>query len=451
VEWLDEIAHAITRSWPHTSAVGVRASLGDFEMATPGALDFPVAQRADFIVADGRSGSMEVRCREEGSDTAERPAHAALLDNVAEMLRIAVDRRLVMTALRRSEERYRSVVEHQSDLVCRFLPDTTLTFVNDAYCRFFDKRRDELLGRRFIELIPEVGREGALEQIESLVRTRQDIRHEHPVLLPDGRIGRQMWINHAIAAANGELEELQGIGRDITDRWRAEEALRQKEASLREAYERIKSLAHRLILAQEAERTEIARDLHDDVSQQVAALSIGLSLVETRLAEQPNTQREVARLREMAGGLAEKVRHVSHALHPGVLQHAGLSAAIASHCEAVAAQHAFSVSFDSRGAFHDVDSDIALCLYRAVQQALRNVAMHANATRSWVVLTRIGHQVELTITDNGRGFDPSTARARGLGLLSIEERVHLANGKFRVTSRPGGGARMTIQVPVAWS
>jgi two-component system sensor histidine kinase UhpB len=224
--------------------------------------------------------------------------------------------------------------------------------------------------------------------------------------------------------------------------------LRQKEATLREAYERIKSLAHRLILAQEAERTEIARDLHDDVSQQVAALGIGLSLVEARLADQPNTQREVARLRDMASGLADKVRHVSHALHPGVLQHAGLSAAIASHCDAVASQHPFTVRFDSRGVFSDVDIDIALCLYRAVQQGLRNVAMHANATRAWVLLTRSGNQIDLTITDNGRGFDTSTARTRGLGLLSIEERVHLANGKFLVSSRLGGGSRMTIQVPV---
>jgi two-component system sensor histidine kinase UhpB len=243
--------------------------------------------------------------------------------------------------------------------------------------------------------------------------------------------------------------ELQGIGRNITDRWLAEEALRQKEASLRAAYERIRSLAHRLILAQEAERTEIARDLHDDISQQLAALGIGLSLVEAQMTD--DAQRgEVVSLRQMATGLAEKVRHVSHALHPGVLQHAGLSAAIASHCEAVANQHAVVVHFDSRGDFGDVPDDVTLCLSRTVQQALRNVAMHASATGAWVSLARVGDVIELTITDNGRGFEPAAARARGLGLLSIEERAHLVNGQFRVTSRPGGGSRLTVSVPTRW-
>jgi signal transduction histidine kinase len=78
------------------------------------------------------------------------------------------------------------------------------------------------------------------------------------------------------------------------------------------------------------------------------------------------------------------------------------------------------------------------------------VATHANASHAWVTLARIGNQLELTISDNGRGFEPEAVRARGLGLLSIEERAHLVNGRFTVTSRPGGGARLTISVPVGW-
>jgi signal transduction histidine kinase len=97
-----------------------------------------------------------------------------------------------------------------------------------------------------------------------------------------------------------------------------------------------------------------------------------------------------------------------------------------------------------------VPGDVALCLYRAVQQALRNVATHSNATRAWVTLARVGNRLELTISDNGRGFDPDAARIRGLGLLSIEERAHLVNGRFKVTSRLGGGARLTISVPIGW-
>jgi PAS domain S-box-containing protein len=447
---LDQITQAIQRSWPHPDAIGVRTRLGTLGIETPGFQNLTPTHRAAFVAADGCPGAIEVAYSRDRSGADTSLGLATLLEDVTEMVRSALDRRIAVTALRQSEQRYRSVVEQQSDLVCRYLLDTTLTFVNPAYCRFFGKSREELIGHRFIELIPEADRPAALNHIDAIVRGGEPQIYEHNVLLPNGNTGRQQWIDQPIRSADGHVHELQGIGRDITDRWRAEEALRQNEMSLRSAYERIRSLVHRLILAQEAERTQIARELHDDVSQQLAALGIGLSLVEARMPDTDPARQDVTKLRHVASGLAEKVRHVSHALHPGVLQHAGLNAAIASHCEAVAGQHQFLVRFEARGTFTDVPADVALCLYRAAQQGLRNVAMHARASRAWVTLVRVGNQIELTITDNGRGFDTSAAHVRGLGLLSIEERVHLANGKFAITSRLGGGARLSISVPVGW-
>jgi PAS domain S-box-containing protein len=450
-ESLDQIITVIARAWPHPSPVAVRAGLGTFEVTTSTFDTVTARCRTDFTVADERTGFFEIGYSDEAIQTEDRSRHRALLQDITEMFRIALDRRLVLAALRQSEQRYRSVIEHQSDLVCRYLPDTTLTFVNDAYCRFFGRRREELIGTRFTELIRESERPAALDHVRAVLQAGEPRTKEHCVLLPDGSLGRQQWINEVITSSGGDVVELQGIGRDITDRWRAEEALRQKETSLREAYERIRSLAHRLMLAQEAERTEIARDLHDDISQQLAALGIGLSLLETRVSDQERLHGDVVRLRRMASALAERVRHVSHTLHPGVLKHAGLHAAIASHCEAVAEQHPFLVRFESRGDFHDIPPDVSLCLYRATQQALRNVAMHANARYAWVSLVRIGNAIELNITDNGCGFDATKARAQGLGLLSIEERVHLANGKFAITSRVGGGSRLSIVIPIGWA
>ena len=124
--------------------------------------------------------------------------------------------------------RYRSVVDAQSDLICRFLPDTTLTFVNDSYCRYWNKSREELLGQRFIELIPPAARAPVIDGIHRL-RQGSDSQ-EHPVCLPDGTEGWHLWTHSAIVDQQGRVIEFQGVGRDITDRKRAEIALRTAEA-----------------------------------------------------------------------------------------------------------------------------------------------------------------------------------------------------------------------------
>jgi PAS domain S-box-containing protein len=125
--------------------------------------------------------------------------------------------------LRESEERYREVVDSQAELVCRYLPDTTLTFVNEAYCRFFGRRREELIGRQFLELIPEGDRAAALEHVASIGKEPRPVAYQQKVLMPDGSICWQEWVGHTIRLPRGVVE-LQGIGRDVTDRKRAEEA-----------------------------------------------------------------------------------------------------------------------------------------------------------------------------------------------------------------------------------
>jgi PAS domain S-box-containing protein len=134
---------------------------------------------------------------------------------------------------RRAEEdarthasRYRSVVDAQSELICRFLPDTTLTFVNDSYCRFWNRSREELLGHQFIELIPPAARASVVDRLQHLQGVDS---HEHPVCLPDGTEGWHHWVNSAIVDQHGRVIEIQGVGRDITDKKRAEHALRTAE------------------------------------------------------------------------------------------------------------------------------------------------------------------------------------------------------------------------------
>jgi PAS domain S-box-containing protein len=127
------------------------------------------------------------------------------------------------------------IVESDSELVCRYLPDTTLTYVNDAYCQYFGKTREELLGRRFLELIPDPARPAAREHVAALLGTPRVVADEHEVVLPDGSTAWQQWIDLALVDASGQVVELTAIGRDVTARKRAEEALVRREAQLAEA------------------------------------------------------------------------------------------------------------------------------------------------------------------------------------------------------------------------
>jgi two-component system sensor histidine kinase UhpB len=159
---------------------------------------------------------------------------------------------------------------------------------------------------------------------------------------------------------------------------------------------------------------------------------------------------EVSSLQHRTMELAEGVRNLSHDLHPGVLQHIGLPAALTTFCDDLRRQHPLTVELDMGGDFDRLSSDGALCLYRIAQEALRNVAQHAGAHHVEVTLRRAGDQVALSIADDGAGFDPTSTRlsGRGLGLVSMRERIRSMGGRIEITSDVGQGTRITAQIPV---
>lgn len=137
-------------------------------------------------------------------------------------------------ALRESEERYRKIVEDQTELICRFLPDGTITFVNDAYCRYFGKKREELVGHSFLPLVHEADQPLVKSKFESLSPDRTSVTYEHRVILPGGVIRWQQWTDRAIFDKSGAVIEYQSVGRDITDRKEAENTLAERLQELEE-------------------------------------------------------------------------------------------------------------------------------------------------------------------------------------------------------------------------
>jgi len=211
----------------------------------------------------------------------------------------------------------------------------------------------------------------------------------------------------------------------------------------------IQSLAGRLLTAEEDERRRIGRELHDGVNQELAALSIALTALGQRLGSDASARQEIARLQARTVELSEEMRQLSHEFHPGILEYAGLSAALRSHCREFDYGHDIAVTYEPGEGLGEVPADVALCLYRVTQEALRNAAMHAKAGHASVTLTRRGTDLVLTITDDGRGFDLAEARGRGLGLISLEERVRLVGGRLTIATEQQHGTKIEVVVRVA--
>jgi PAS domain S-box-containing protein len=262
----------------------------------------------------------------------------------------------------------------------------------------------------------------------------------------------RVWLCHyyPVKDESGDVVGVNAVVQEITEQKRAEEQLRNSQDALQASFERIQDLAARLISAQEAERTRIARELHDDVNQQLAAISISLSNLKRRLPDDTGEVRlEVDRLQHRTASLLEAIRHLSHELHSSVLHHAGLVAAMRSVCSELGRKHAIDITFLAADDIGEVPDDVSLCLYRVTQEALRNVATHSGARQVEVALERRDRELDLTVADNGRGLDFDDARrSGGLGLISIDERVRLARGSVHVESEPQRGTRLRVRVPL---
>ena len=218
------------------------------------------------------------------------------------------------------------------------------------------------------------------------------------------------------------------------------------------AMRRFEDLAGRLITAQEAERARIARDLHDDISQQLAAISIAISGCKRRPELQGSGEllEALAAVQRQTIELSEDIRLLSHDLHPGVLEHADLVDALRSHCGEFAKQQSIDVAVDADEDLTISDITTALCLYRVVQEALRNIAKYADARQVHITLRRVEDEVQLAVADDGKGFNLAKAREQGggLGLRSIEERVRLVGGRLSIETAPHTGTTITVWVKI---
>jgi PAS domain S-box-containing protein len=240
----------------------------------------------------------------------------------------------------------------------------------------------------------------------------------------------------ALRDARGRIVGLRGTCQDITERKQTEEALA--------------SISRRLIDAQEQERARIARDLHDHISQRIALLSIQLDQFRSDLPAP--TSEMLSRLDELrmhTSHIAGDVQALAHELHSPKLEYLGIAVAMKSFCKEFSQRQKVETDFTQEGFPRMVPRDISLCLFRVLQESLHNAAKHSGVRRFEVRLRAASDEIELTVHDAGVGFDPQASmNDRGLGLISMEERLQLVNGTFSIESQPNRGTTIRARVPL---
>lgn len=370
-----------------------------------------------------------------------------------------------------------AMIEHLPNMV--FLKDAeNLRFVhfNKAGEELLGYSRFDLLDRNDYDFFPkeeadfftakdrEVLASGRLLDIpEEPIQTRhKGLRFLHTRKIP-------------ICDASGRPQYLLGISEDITERKRVEQELKQAKEDLerrvdartselaaanaalqKEIVERetlvvsLQDMSARLIHAQEEERSRIARDLHDDFSQQLALIGIELEELGQQL---PRTEEHLNALRDDLWGkvrqLSNDLHGMSHELHPSKLDHLGLPAALRSLCREISRLHGVTVQCVEKDVPASLPRSVGLCFYRIAQEALRNVVKHSHAQEALVEIIGSPGRIRMCVRDSGAGFDPELAAAKmGVGLISMRERVRGIGGHLTIRSQPLHGTSIDVQSPL---
>jgi signal transduction histidine kinase len=255
----------------------------------------------------------------------------------------------------------------------------------------------------------------------------------------------KFYIVGALAVLLAQSVLIAGLLLQRTRRRQAEEQVRGKQVELQKSYVRIRDLGARLLNAQEAERARIARELHDDVSQQMAVLEIDLELLGRTV---PATEEDLAdEALRRARDVAKSVHDLSHRLHPAKLRLIGLVAAL-NGLQRELSQADLKITFTHDNVPSAIAPEVTLCVFRVVQEALQNAVKYSHAQNVSVHLAMDQGSLVLNVSDDGVGFEVEKSWGKGLGLVSIGERLDAIGGTFQIQSRPGAGTRLDVTIPL---
>src|SRR4029077_8901024 len=352
---------------------------------------------------------------------------------LADEARLEVNRTLEAQAalLQSREELLKIFVEKVPAAVAMLDRDMRYLQVSDRWCSDNSVEASELLGRSR-ELFPE--RPDRWQEAHSRALQGETLRADEDRWESGGSTRWARWEVRPWRAADGTVGGILILTEDITRRKQMEEAL--------------SGMSRKLIESQEQERTRIGRELHDDVGQRLALLAVQLQQLNENSLILPEVRSRMGELQKQASEIAADIQSLSHELHSAKLQYLGIAAAMRGFCRDFGKQQKVEIDFQTRDLPSPLSPDISLCFFRVLQEALHNSAKHSGVRYFEVRLWGTSYEIHLTVRDSGTGFDRGAAReSRGLGLISMEERLKLLKGPLSIDSQPNRGTTIHARVP----
>ena len=337
------------------------------------------------------------------------------------------------SVLRESERRFRAISDTSPVMIWVTGIDRSCTYVNRAWLEFTGRSLEEELGNGWTDGIHPDDRAKCLETWVQVFDRRAPLRMEYRVRRHDGAY---RWIIDNGAPAfdgGGAFSGYVGSAVDVTD--------------LRLAKEALSTLSQKLMEAQEQERDWIARELHDDLAQRATAIAVQLHNIARHLPEQGNERLDLQQTCDVAADLARRIQVISYQLHSSKLEYLGLATAAAALCRSLCERHGMEINLRHEELPENLPKDVALCVFRVLQEALNNAVKHAGVRQVMVTLHTTSDEIHLSVADRGIGFDPA-ATNHGLGIISMTERLNLVGGEIRIESCRGAGTTVRVRVPL---
>jgi len=338
-------------------------------------------------------------------------------------------------ALRESEERFRLVANTAPVMIWTSGTDQQCDYFNRPWLDFTGKALEAELGDGWLKGVHPDDSEVCIQTYTKAFDLRKSFEMQYRLRRHDGQYRWLLDLGVPRFNADGSFAGYIGSCIDITERKQVEEALT--------------SIGRRLIEAHEEERTRIGRELHDDINQRLAFMSVELDQWLKGHHSNAPVRELIRHTQERITELARDVQSLSHRLHSSKLEYLGLARAASSFCRELSVQSKVEIAFTHDSVPLTLPKEISLCVFRVLQEALQNAVKYSGVADFSVDLRGSSDSIELIVRDTGRGFDPAEAFNRqGLGLISMRERLQMVHGELSIRSTPGSGTTVRARVPL---